>query len=199
MITEMQEFMSEQTQALASRARKFSKGPVKSARAAAVNSADGIKSLKSPIRTIARAGVKFTALSQTAAASLIELESEMLTATMTDVATRLTRAARADGVITLVRDQAETLRASGERIVGDATRAVEIVTDAGQDIRKLATHTYESVVKAGEAKPAKATAKAKGKRAVRKAVKAKPAARKTVVRSRKKVAKRIPAASRWVM
>jgi phasin family protein len=197
MITEMQEFVNEQTQALAVRARKLGKAPAKVARAAAANSADGIKSLKSPIRAIARAGVKFTAVSHDAVASLIELESEMLTATMTDVATRLTRAARADGVVDLVRDQTETLRASGERIVGDATRAVEIVTDAGQDIRKLAAHAYESVVKQGEGKPT--TKKAKGKRVVRKAAKSKPAARKTVVRRRKKVAKPIPPASRWDM
>jgi phasin family protein len=195
MITEMQEYVSEQTQALAVRARKFGKAPIKSARAVAISSADGIKSLKSPIRAIARAGVKFTAVSQSAMQSLIELESNMLTATMTDVATRLTRAARADGVVDMVRDQAETLRASGERIVSDATRAVEIVADAGQDIRKLATHAYESVVNADEPKPAKA----RGGRVVRKAAKSKPAARSKVVRRSRKVATRIPAASRWVM
>ena len=167
MITEMQEFMTEQTQALTVRARKFGKAPVKAARAAAENSADGIKSLKSPIRAIARAGVQLTAVSQTAVQSLIELESDMLTAVLSDASARLTQAARADGLVELVRDQTGTLRATGERIVSDATRAVEIVTDAGQDIRKLATRAYGTVVKAGEGKPAKATRATKGKRAPR--------------------------------
>lgn len=196
MITEMQEFVSEQTQALASRARKLGKAPVKSARAAAVLSADGITNLKSPVRAISRAGVKLATVSLTAVQGLIELESDMVTSTMSDAATRLKKAARADGVVELVREQAQTLRASGERIVGDATRAVEIVTGAGQDIRKIATQTFESVAKAGEANPAKA--KRKANRAVRKTVKARPVAHKTAVRRRRKVAKAIPV-SAWSM
>jgi phasin family protein len=194
MITEMQEFMSEQTQALASRARKLGKAPVKSARAAAVRSADGITTLKSPVRAISRAGVKLATVSMTAVQNLIELESDMVTSTMTDAATRLKKAARADGIVELVREQAETLRASGERIVGDATRAVEIVTDAGHDIRRIATQAIGSVAKVAEAVPAKRTTK----RVIRKAVKAKPAARKTAVRRRRKVAKPVPV-SAWSM
>jgi len=120
MITEMQEFVSEQTQALASRARKFGRVSVRSARAAAVRSADGITTLKSPVRAISRAGVKFAAVSLTAVQGLIELESEMVTSSMTDAAARLKKAARADGVVDLVREQAQTLRTSGERIVGEA-------------------------------------------------------------------------------
>jgi phasin family protein len=196
MITEMQEFVSEQTQAMASRARKFGKAPVKSVRAAAVRSADGIATLKSPVRAISRAGVKFAAVSLTAVQDLIELESDMVTSTMTDAATRLKKAARADGVAELVRGQAQTLRASGERIAGDVTRAVEIVTDAGQDIRRIATLAIANVAKAAEARPAKA--KGTAHRAVRKTVKASPAARKTAVRRRRKVAKPAPA-STWSM
>jgi phasin family protein len=194
MITEMQEFMSEQTQALASRARKLGKAPVKSARAAAVRSADGITTLKSPVRAISRAGVKLATVSMTAVQNLIELESDMVTSTMTDAATRLKKAARADGIVELVREQAETLRASSERIVGDATRAVEIVTDAGHDIRRIATQAIGSVAKVTEAVPAKRTTR----RAARKTVKAKPAARKTAVRRRRKLAKPVPV-SAWSM
>lgn len=210
MITETQKFVSEQTQDLAARARKFGKGSVKSARAVVEDSAEGLKQLKSPVRAIARAGVKLAAVSQTAVTNLIELESRMLTDALTDVSSRLTKVAHADNVVDLVRDQATTLRSTGERIVGDATRAVEIVTDAGQDIRKLATHTYKSVVTAGEGTPAKRKAKAKAKttakaktrvkakRAVRKSAAAKPVARKAVVRRRRKVAKPIPVSS-WAM
>lgn len=204
MITETQKFVSEQTQDLAARARKFGKGSVKSARAVVEDSAEGLKQLKSPVRAIARAGVKLAAVSQTAVTNLIELESRMLTDALTDASSRLTKVAHADNVVDLVRDQATTLRSTGERIVDDATRAVEIVTDAGQDIRKLATHTYKSVVTTGEGTPAKRKAKAKAKttvkakRAVRKSAAAKPVASKAVVRRRRKVAKPIPASS-WAM
>jgi hypothetical protein len=78
--------------------------------------------------------------------------------------------------------------------VGDATRAVEIVTDAGHDIRRIATQAIGSVAKVAEAVPAKRTTK----RVIRKAVKAKPAARKTAVRRRRKVAKPVPV-SAWSM
>jgi phasin family protein len=196
MIIEIQELVSEQTQVLASRARKLGKRSVKSARAAAVRSADGITTLKSPVRAISRASEKFVTVSLTAMQGLIELESEMVTSSMTDVATRLKKAARADGVVDLLREQAQTLRTSGERIVGEATRAVEIVTDAGHDVSRIATQAFESVAKAGEAGPAKA--KGKVGRAVRKTAKAMPVGHKTAVRRRRKVAKRVPA-SAWSM
>jgi phasin family protein len=194
MIIEMKEFVSEQTQALASQARKLGKGSVKSARAAAVRSADGITTLKSPVRAISRAGAKFATVSLTAVQGLIELESEMVTSSMTDAATRLKKAARADGVVELVREQAQTVRASGERIAGEVTRAVEIVMDAGHDIRRIATQAFESVAKAGEARPAKG----KANRGVRKTAKARPVARKTAVRRHRKLAKLVPA-SAWSM
>ena len=110
MITETQRFVSEQTQDLAARARKFGNGSVKSARAMVEGSAEGLKQLKSPVRAIARAGVKFVNVSQTAVTSLIELESKMLTDALTDASSRLTKVAHADGVVDLVRDQAVTLR-----------------------------------------------------------------------------------------
>lgn len=198
MITEMQEYVSEQTQALAARARKFGKAPIKSARAVAVDSAERIQSMKSPVRAIARAGVKLADVSQTAVTSLIQLESEMLTAAMTDLAERLNQAAHADGLKKLVREQAEAFEGTGERLVGDATRAVEIVTDAGHDIRKLVMHTYENVVKAGEGEHVTKPRARKAGRVVRKAA-AKPTARKVAARRRKTAAKRPLPASRWAM
>jgi phasin family protein len=114
--------------------------------------------------------VKLTAISQGAAERLIQLQEQLVTSALTDAATQLERAARADNVKDLVKDQAEVLRATRERIVSDITEAVTILKGAGGDVRKVATHTYESVT--GKATPAAAKAKAarrKVKRAVRKA------------------------------
>ena len=58
-------------------------------------------------------------MSQTAVASLIELQSDMLTSAISDAALRLERASRADGLVDLVRDQFEMIPATRDRIVED--------------------------------------------------------------------------------
>jgi hypothetical protein len=145
MIVEMQDFMNEQTQALADQAQKFRKNPERFMRKALVNSAESLKSLKRPVRMVAHSGVKLTAVSQNTLARLIELQSEVVTTALTAVATRFERAARAEGVADLVLDQVEMLPATRDRIVDEATRAVEIFRLAGRDVRKVASHTYATV------------------------------------------------------
>jgi len=90
---------------------------------------------------------------------------------LTDAATQLERAAKAESAKDLLRDQVDVLRAARERIVSDITEAVTILKDAGSETRKVATHTYASVTGKAEAAAPKAKAKVvrKAKRAVRKA------------------------------
>jgi phasin family protein len=168
MINKIKDFVTEQTQAFAGQAQKLGKEPVEAAREAAAKSAESIKSLKDPIRALARSGVKLTAISQGTAQSLIELQAEIVTTALTEAAGQLERAARANNVLDLVRDQADVLRATRERIVSDITQAVTIFKDAGGDVRKVATHTYASVTGKAEAKPA-AKPRKKAKRPARKA------------------------------
>ena len=177
MFTQIQDFMTEQKNALAEQAQKFREDPVESARGAATGSAEGLKSLKDPVRVIARSGVKLTAISQNALQGLIELQSEIVTSALTDAANRLESAARADNVIDLMQEQADALRATRDRMVDEAARAFAIFKDAGRDVRKVATQTYAKVVESNEeeAPVAKTPAVRKAKRAVR----------KTTVRARK--------------
>jgi small subunit ribosomal protein S3 len=148
-------------------------------REAALTSAEGIKSLKQPVRVISRSGVKLTAISQTALQGLIELQSEIVTSALTDAAVRLERAARADNVVDLLQEQAEALRATRDRIVDEASRAVAIFKHAGRDVTKVASQAYAKVVESDtEVAPAPRTTR-KAKRPVRKAV------RKTTARARK--------------
>jgi len=171
MIVEMQEFMNEQTQALAHQAQKFRKNPVGFVRKALVDSAEGFKSLKSPVRMVAHSGIRLTVVSQNALQSLIELQSEVITAALTGAATRFEHAAQAEDILDLVRDQTDLLPATRDRLVDEATRAVAIVTDAGREVRKLATQTYGKVFETAEKElpKAKTTRARKAKRAVRKA------------------------------
>jgi hypothetical protein len=169
MIGQMQEIVSEKTQALAEQVQKMRKESAESVREAVTGSAESLKALKSPVRLFARSGIKVTTVSQTAVQSLIELQSEMITSALTDMAVRLERAARAEGIIDLVKDQVDMLPATRARIVDDATRAVSIFKHAGRELRTVATHTYAKVVEAAEEEvPEVKVARRKVKRAVRK-------------------------------
>jgi hypothetical protein len=167
---EVQEFMNEQAQDLADQAERFRRNPERFMRKALVDSAEGLKSLKRPIRMVAHSGVKLTEVSQTTLQSLIELQSEVVTSTLTAVAKRLERAASAEGVADLVFDQLEMLPATRDRIVDEATRAVEILKVAGRDVRTIANHAYATVTGRTdeELAAAKKTAARKAKRVVRK-------------------------------
>ena len=178
MINKIKDFVAEQSQAMAEQAQKLRKEPVQVARDAAVKSAERIKSLKDPIRTLLRSGVKLTAISQGTAQSLIELQAQIVTSALTEAAEQLERAARADNVMNLVRDQADVLRATRERIVTDISQAVAIFKDAGGDVRKVATQTYAKVAGKAEEEPVVV----KARRTVRKA---KRTVRKTTAKARK--------------
>ena len=184
MIVEMQEFMSEQTQALGDQVEKFRKNPQRFMRKALVDSAEGLKGLKRPVRMVAHSGVKLTAVSQNTLASLIELQSEVFTSTMTAVATRLERAADAEGVVDLVLDQVSMLPATRDRIVDEATRAVEIFKDAGRDVAGIAAHAYATVT--GRTDEELAAAKKKVARKARRVVRnTRRVVNKPAVRARK--------------
>jgi len=193
MINQMQEFVAEQAAALGSQLEKMRKDSMETVREAAVDSASGLKSLKSPVRTLARSGIKITSVSQTAVASLIELQSDMLTSAISAAALRLERASRADNIVELVRDQFEMIPATRDRLVEDAHRAALIFKHAGRDLRGVAANLYERVVETAEENiPEVTVTKRRAKRAVRKTKtavrKTKTAVRKTAKRARKTAA-----------
>jgi hypothetical protein len=170
MIAQMQEFVAEQTAVLQGQVEKFTKESVETVRETVVGGAETLKALKAPVRTIARSGVKITNVSQTAVASLIELQSEMLTSAISDAALRLERASRADNIVELVREQIEMIPATRARIVEDAQRAALIFKHAGRDLRGVASNLYERVIETAEENvPEVKVVKRKAKRAARKA------------------------------
>ncbi|MCJ7453728.1 MAG: hypothetical protein MUO39_14860 [Steroidobacteraceae bacterium] len=168
---EMQEFMNEQTQAMTHLAQNLSKDPVRFMRKALVDSAEGLKAMKNPVRKMAHSGVKLTVVSQNALQSLIEFQSEVITAALTGAATRFEHAARAEDILDFVRDQTDMLPATRDRLVDEATRGAAIFKDAGREFRKLTMETYGKFSETAEDELPKAkTARArKAKRVVRKA------------------------------
>ena len=116
MNVDMQEYIAERGDLLTGKVRSFRKNSAATVREAITGSAETLKALKSPVRMIARSGVKLTSVSQTAVQSLIELQSDVVTSALTDVALRLERATRAENIVELVREQIELTPATRARM-----------------------------------------------------------------------------------
>jgi phasin family protein len=175
----VKDFVVGQTEGLAKRAQELRKKPVAAARDAAAKSAESLKSLKDPVRTFARSGVRLTTISQGTAQSLIELQERIVASALNDAAAQLERAAASESLKDMLRNQASVLMGARERIVADMAQALAILRGAGGDVREVASRTYGSVAgktggkkKASGAKTAK-TAKRKTARRKSTASKAK--------------------------
>jgi len=173
----IKKFLGEQAEGLSELTGNLRKAPVEAARKAMAESAKGIKSLKQPVHAFARSGVKLTAISQSTAQKLIELQAEMVTSALSEAATQLERVVRTESPMEALRDQAEVLRATRERIVNDIAQAVAIFREAGGELRKVAKQTYAKVAHTAEEEPPAAMKTARRK-AKRKAAKATRRARK---------------------
>jgi hypothetical protein len=175
MIVQMQEFVAEQTAVLQGQVEKIAKESVATVRESAVGGAETLKAFKAPVRTIARSTIKVTTVSQTAVASLIDLQSDMLTSAISDAALRLERASRADNIVELVREQIEMIPATRARIVEDAQRAAQIFKHAGRDLRGVASSLYERVVETAEEKVPEVTVRVSRRKPAKRAVRKAPA------------------------
>jgi phasin family protein len=178
MIIEMKEYVAERGELLRGQVAKLRTTSVESVREAISGSVETIKSLKSPVRVIARSGVKLSTLSQEAVQNLIELQSEVLTSALTDVAARLERVTKADNLVELVREQIELAPATRARMVEDANRAVTIFKTAGREIRNVAVHAFETLAEKGKTEIAAVARPVRRKTAAKRARKAPARARK---------------------
>ena len=176
------EFIEEQRKGLTELLANLSKSRLAAARSAARESAARIKALNGRVRSLARSGVRLTAVSHGAVRSLVELNADIVSAALTDASVQLERMAYTESVRDLARMQAEVLAAARQRIVDDMERAVTILKDAASDARKAVT-PVEAVAKAAP-KP-RATSKRKTAPRRKAAPKRKPAARRKTARRSK--------------
>ena len=194
MFTQIQDYVSDNTSAIVDHMAKLRQESADNVREVFSSSADSLKSLKSPVRTIARSGIKLTNVAQSTTQSLIELQSDVITATITDAARRLERASRAANIVDLVQTQVDMFPATRTRIVEDAQRVVDIFKTTGKDLRGVASYTYDRIIKPVEDElPTVKVTKKKTKRAAAKTKrkaksKAKRAATKTKSAARKAAA-----------
>lgn len=175
MFSQMQDFVTEQMQAITGQAQQFGADPLALVREGVTFSVDGLKSLKQPVRVAAKSSVQLSAVSHKAFQDLVELQSDVLTTALTEFASGLERAAHAKDVTALVSAQTDAVRASAERLVNDANRAMEIFATAGRDVQQIAVDAYEKVAKPVQPTVAPRKAKAKRARKAKTAVKAEAA------------------------
>jgi phasin family protein len=179
MFAQIQEFVALRGDLLRGQVRQLRESSSGSVQTAFFGSAEALKGLKSPVRALARSGVKLSAVSQETAQNLIELQSEAVTAALSEAAQRLERAAKAASLVELVRGQIELMPKTRERIVGDANRTVAILRSAGRDLRSVAQTAYAGIVEKEKAASTASAATARRKTARR----GRP--RKTATRARK--------------
>jgi phasin family protein len=167
MFNQVQDFVTEQMQAFAGRAQQFGADPLTAVREGAAYSADTLETVKQPVRLAARSSVQLSSLMQKTTQQLIELQSDMMTSSLTEIAQTLERAAEATDYAALVSAQAEAARKSAERLANDATRAMEIFLAAGRGVQQVAAETFEKAAKpvetATRARKPRGTNKAKAK------------------------------------
>jgi len=181
MSTEINEFLDEQKEGLVQLAANLRRTRVAAARRAAMESAARIRALNVRVRTLARSGLRLTAVSHGAVQNLIELQGEIVTSALNDAAEKIHRMAYTESVRDLARVQAEVLQAARQRIVEDIARSVKILKGAAGDVRRVAAqrqavaaaapkksarHKVKSAAKAGA--PRKARPATRAKRPVRK-------------------------------
>ena len=180
----LSDFLEEQTKGLSELLQNLTSSRVAAARQAARDSAVRIKSLNGRIRTLARSGVRLTAVSQTAVQDIIELQAEIVTSALSEAASRIERLAYTESVRDLARMQSEVIADARQRIVDDLGRAVTILKDASGAARK-AMATAEPARPAAKRKPVAVKAKAAMKPAAKAKARAKRPARKAPARRRK--------------
>jgi hypothetical protein len=178
------EFLEEQTRGLSELLQSLTSSRVAAARQAARDSAARIKTLNGRIRALAHSGVKLTAVSQTAAQGIIELQAEIVTSALTEAAAKLERLAYTESVRDLARLQSEVIADARQRIVDDLGRAVTILKDASGAARK-AVAPAASATPAAKRKPAARKAKAARKPVAKAKARARKPARKGPARRRK--------------
>ena len=138
MHTGTKEFLEEQARGLAEMAENLRKERVQAARKAARDSAARVRLLNGRVRALARSGIRVTNISHGAVENLIELQAEIVNSALNEAAAQIERLANTGSLRDLSRDQARVLLAARQRIVDDLSRALEILKEAGGDVRRAA-------------------------------------------------------------
>jgi hypothetical protein len=114
-------------------------------REATIDTAELIRSGKSPIRKFADTGLKLNRITSKSVDKLVRNQVHFVEGTLDDGARRLKMAARAHNVRDLVGDQIATLPATRERTLGSARKTIDIIKLTGTDFRGVVTEVIGDI------------------------------------------------------
>jgi len=114
-------------------------------REATIDTAELIRSGKSPIRKFADTGLKLNRITSKSVDRLVRNQVHFVEGTLDDGARRLKMAARAHNVRDLVGDQIATLPATRERTLGSARKTIDIIKLTGTDVRGVVTEVIGDI------------------------------------------------------
>jgi phasin family protein len=152
-IIEMTADVRDQAGAYAARASE-------AAREGVDRAAQTVDSAKTPVETLADAGLALNNLAHTYFARLVRLQASAVKLGLDDAAERLRLLAKADSLPVAYQLQVKAFGDTRERVLREANVAVEIVTEAGRGVSELAVGTYTDLVRELQGKPPRARAKA---------------------------------------
>jgi hypothetical protein len=114
-------------------------------REATIDTAELIKSSKSPIRKFADTGLKLNRITSRSVDRLVRNQVHLVEGTLDDGARRLKMAARANTVRDLIGDQIASLPASRDRTIGSARKTIDIFKLTGTDLRGVVTEVIGDI------------------------------------------------------
>ena len=114
-------------------------------REATIDTAELIRSGKSPIRKFADTCLKLNRITSKSVDKLVRNQVHFVEGTLDDGARRLKMAARAHNVRDLVGDQIATLPATRERTLGSARKTIDIIKLTGTDFRGVVTEVIGDI------------------------------------------------------
>ena len=151
---------------IADKARGRYEDAISAARKGTEKAAGRVSKGKKPVKAVSRFGVKLSGVSHRTANKLWKRQTKLVEDQMDALAGRLTAAANADDLRSLVRTQIDLLPGDASRIKDEAREAFGIVKDAGGEIRGIIKDTLNEL--RGN-KPAASKAPAASKPAAKKA------------------------------
>ncbi|MEM6640305.1 MAG: phasin family protein [Pseudomonadota bacterium] len=153
----------------------------------AVNGAEWVARGRKPLHVVTESGLRLNTISHKSVARLVNVQAEMIEGTLEAVAKRLETAANANSVSELVNEQVALLPATRDRLTGDVRKALDVLSDTGDDLRDLFTETVRDFRSDSESAVEEAVTTAK-RTANRTKRKASTAAKRAKTRTRKKAA-----------
>jgi hypothetical protein len=135
------------------------------ARRGALQAADGVTAVRTPARIVAEAGRRMNDVSHRYVARFVKQQLHNLEGVLVDGEDRLSRAAEAKDLRTLVAEQAKLYPASRERLGRDLKATWTLTADTGRELGSIASETYAQLVHGVSVKPKAARKSVRRKKA----------------------------------